>query len=307
MSIQDLIQQKYAPDAFIYGEYFIIKYLPDSVAGQVFNLGVGFIEDGSDKIRLRMIERSLRGFACIYGKQAVEGLRLLIDTVVYSLGEVGHASSPSPQVFYTEKKPIKGLSLQSIMNSLYRDYIHMDHYESKKKTKLPIVNTEQLRKELKDNLKSVNKDYLYHDKAIQLKSDIDSTNIGLHLPIWYRDDTDSLLPKRPSLFGSIVSADYVDAQTLSFNLDYLGSTSISNACRIVGRSSRAGLFVYRPKPNDRIDKEAMDMIDNCIDNAFYTLKRMQKLEGYDISIEVESDKDVLQEKAMEFIDETLAT
>ena len=49
----------------------------------------------------------------------------------------------------------------------------MDHFQGKKEATAPILNTGELRKGLKQNLKSINRDEYYQDEEVILKSQID--------------------------------------------------------------------------------------------------------------------------------------
>lgn len=89
MNWTSLLESKYAADAFIKGHFFVIKFTPDIVAQEVHNLGIGFIQEGESKIRFRLLDSSLRGFNCIYGKEPTEGLRLLLDSLSLALDTVG--------------------------------------------------------------------------------------------------------------------------------------------------------------------------------------------------------------------------
>ena len=93
---------------------------PDIVAKEVHNLGVGFIQEDESKIRFRLLDSSLKGFNCIYGKEPTEGLRLLLNSLSLALDTVGYSSPPSSQVEYTILMPISCLSVKSIIDSLYR-------------------------------------------------------------------------------------------------------------------------------------------------------------------------------------------
>lgn len=298
MNWQNLVQPKYADDAFIHGNYFVIKYTPDTVAGQVFNLGVAFIPHDSQTIHYRLLDQSLKGFAYIYGEQATEGLRLLLQILSYALDDSGHFSAPSPQIHYTPLQPIKGLSLNNIMDNLYQDFIHMDSYPQKKAKKHHILNTKTLREQLFDTLKQHNKQQYYHKEKISLENDLQEGKIYLDLPIWKQENS---LFKNYQLLASVVSADYIETEALSYNLDFLGCNSVQNACTILGKEhTKAGIFIYRPTLNERITPEILNNIDNHIDNSLYQLQRMHKKEKYDINIGVLDDEMALFEKIAEF-------
>jgi hypothetical protein len=300
MNWTSLLQPKPTVDSLVKGHFFVIKFTPDAIAKEVFNLGIGFIEEGSEAIRFKLAHPSLQGFACIYGKNAVQGLRLLLQSISTALNTVGYSFPPSSQVAYTTLMPVKGLSIEAVLNSLYRDYVHMDHFQENKKPKASILNTVDLRKGLKQNLKSINKTEYYQEKEIFLKSDIDSGNIALDLPIWRPQQENSLFGDE-HLFASVVSADYIEKNALSFNLDYLGCSNIQNACLLTGREAKAGLFIYRPSLNERVTKEVVDIIDNHIEKSLYTLERLRQKEGYNIEIEVFYSEEDIYDKVATFV------
>ena len=300
MNWTSLLQSKPTVDSLVKGHFFVIKFTPDAIAKEVFNLGIGFIEEGSEAIRFKLAHSSLQGFACIYGKNAVQGLRLLLQSISTALNTVGYSFSPSSQVTYTALMPIKGLSIETILNSLYRDYVHMDHFQEKKKPKPSILNTIDLRKGLKQSLKSINKTEYYQEEEIFLKSDIDSGNIALDLPIWRPQQENSLFGSE-HLFASVVSADYLEKNALSFNLDYLGCSNIQKACLLTGEEAKAGLFIYRPSLNERITKDVIDTIDSHIEKSLYTLKHLRQKEGYHIEMDVFYSEEAVYERLAAFV------
>lgn len=300
MNWTSLLQPKDAVASFIKGHFFVVKFTPDIVAKEVFNLGVGFIEDGDEKVRFKLAHSSLKGFACIYGKNAVQGLRLLLQSISTALNTVGYSYPPSSQLIYTPLMPIKGMSVDSILNSLYRDYVHMDHFQGKKEATAPILNTRELRKGLKQNLKSINRDEYYQDEEVILKSQIDNKEIALNLPIWRSKQENSLFESEP-LFATVVSADYLEQSALSFNLDYLACSNIHKACLLTGQEAKAGLFIYRPSLNERITKKAIDLIDSHIEKSLYTLKHLKKKEGYNIEMDVFYSEEEVYGKVAKFL------
>lgn len=300
MNWTSLLQTKQAMNSFVKGHFFVIKYTPDIVAKEVFNLGVGFIEDGDAKVRFKLAHSSLKGFACIYGKKAVQGLRLLLQSISTALNTVGYSYPPSSQLTYTTLMPVKGLSTEMILDSLYRDHVHMDHFQEKKKATVPVLNTVELRKGLKQSLKSINKTEYYQEEDILLESDIDSGKISLDLPIWRPQQENSLFESE-HLFATVVSADYIEKNALSFNLDYLGCSNIQKACLLTGQEARAGLFIYRPSLNERITKDVIDTIDSHIEKSLYTLKHLRQKEGYHIEMDVFYSEEEVYDKVANFV------
>lgn len=300
MNWQYLIQPKYADNAFVYGDYFIIQYTPDIVSGHIFNLGVAFIQNDTQKLYYRLLDKSLKGFNFIYGQQATDGLRLLLQTLEYALNDVGHLSSPSPHIHYTPLQPIKGFTPQIIIDNLYQDYIHMDGYPQKKTKKPHTLNTSDLRQHLRKNLEQHNKAQYYHTDKIILENDLQKGKIILDLPIWNGEKD---LFKKYHLLASIVSADYIDPETLSYNLDFLGCTSVQNACMLLEKkSTKAGIFIYRPTISERITEQILNNINNHIDNSVYQLQRMKQKQNYNITIEVLDNETELINQVTEFID-----
>lgn len=300
MNWTSLLQPKHATASFVKGHFFVIKFTPDIVAKEVFNLGVGFIENGDKKIHFKLAHSSLKGFACIYGKNAVQGLRLLLQSISTALNTVGYSYPPSSQLTYTTLMPIKGLSVEAILDSLYRDYVHMDHFQEKKKATAPVLNTVELRKGLKQSLKSINKTEYYQEEDILLESNIDSGEIALDLPIWRPQQENSLFANE-HLFATVVSADYLEKNALSFNLDYLGCSNIQKACLLTGQEAKAGLFIYRPSLNERITKDVIDTIDSHIEKSLYTLRHLRQKEGYHIEMDVLYSEEAVHDRVAAFV------
>ena len=300
MNWTSLLQPKNATTSFVEGYFFVIKFTPDTVAKEVFNLGVGFIEDGEENIRFKLAHPSLKGFACIYGKNAVQGLRLLLQSISTALNTVGYSYPPSSQLTYTTLMPTKGLSVEAILDSLYRDYVHMDHFQEKKKSTVPVLNTRELRKGLKQSLNNINKNEYYQEEDILLESNIDSSKIALDLPIWRPQQENSLF-ENDCLFATVVSADYLEKNALSFNLDYLGCSNIQKACLLTGQKAKAGLFIYRPALNERITQSVIDDIDSHIEKSLYTLKHLRQKEGYKIEMDVLYSEEEVYDKVAAFV------
>jgi len=300
MNWTSLLQPKNATDSLVKGHFFVIKFTPDIVAKEIFNLGVGFIEEGDEKIRFKLAHSSLKGFACIYGKNAIQGLRLLLQSISTALNTIGYSYPPSSQVTYTTLMPVKGLSIEAILDSLYRDYVHMDHFQEKKKSTVPVLNTVELRKGLKQKLKNINRVEYYQDKEVILESDIDNSEVALDLPIWRPQQENSIFANE-HLFATVVSADYLEKNALSFNLDYLGCSNIQKACLLTGQEAKAGLFIYRPSLNERITKDVIDTIDSHIEKSLYTLKHLRQKEGYHIEMDVFYSEKEVYDKVADFV------
>lgn len=299
MNWTSLIENRYSSDTLINGEYFVIKFTPDFVANEVLNIGVAFIDE-NQKIHSRLLP-NLQGFKCLYGSKSLEVIDLLFDSVKVALKESGYFSSPSPHISYSPLIPTSGLSVNTLLDSIYQDYIHLDHYETQDKQKTTqALGTSSLRKSMFSYFKQYNKalyeSYFSFDKVLV---DLDSDRfIELDLPI-FREVHHTLFNQDP-LFATVISADYVDPATLSLNLDYLGSTTIRNACELKGRNSKAGLFIYRPTVSERIDRKTLENIDNRIDSTLLSLRRMNN-HGYNIDIEVFDNKVDIFEKVEHFI------
>lgn len=299
MNWTSLIENRYSSDTLINGEYFVIKFTPDFVANEVLNIGVAFIDE-NQKIYPRLLP-NLQGFECLYGSKSSEVISLLFESVKVALKENGYFSSPSPHINYSPLMPTSGLSINTLLDSIYQDYIHLDHYETQDKQKITqALGTSSIRKSMfsyfKEHNKAIYDSYFSFDKV---SIDLDSDRfIELDLPI-FREVNNTLFNQDP-LFATVISADYVDPATLSLNLDYLGSTTIRNACELKGKESKAGLFIYRPTISERIDKHMLENIDNHINSTLLSLRRMND-HGYNIDIEVFDNKDDIFEKVKHFI------
>ncbi|WP_367109717.1 hypothetical protein [uncultured Psychrobacter sp.] len=299
MNWTSLIENRYSSDTLINGEYFVIKFTPDFVANEVLNIGVAFIDE-NQKLYSRLLP-NLQGFECLYGRKSLEVISLLFESVKVALKENGYFSSPSPHISYSPLMPTSGLSVSTLLDSIYQDYIHLDHYENQKKQKTTqALGTSSIRKNMFSYFKNYNRavydTYFSFDKvAINLDS---NRSIELDLPI-FREVNNTLFNEDP-LFATVISADYIDPATLSLNLDYLGSTTIRNACELKGRNSKAGLFIYRPTVSERIDKSMLENINTHINSTLLSLRRMND-HGYNIDIEVFENTNDIFEKVEHFI------
>lgn len=270
------------------GKFQVIKFMPNLVAQEIFNIGIVFIDD-QNKRHIRMLNNA-KAFECLYGKAGaaqVQNMLTYANDVTKELGE--SASLASPHLSYSDPLITQGLTIDQILSSLYDEYINLVCNREAATAKRGAINTDHLRKKIFYSLRKINprgyNDILHENPIIVERKD---EKIELNLPIWKYDKL-----FKDSFFATIISADFIPEAYLGYNLDTLGAMNLQAACEIQGSESRAGFFIYCPNP-DTTDIDEADYlritthINKTLKNVEYVASRTNTILDYKVSEKLET-------------------
>ena len=256
------------------GHWFPVKVIPDLVAGEVFNLGVGFADENGE-LHARLLER-LGGFDCLYGDRLQEEdmaflIQSLREAMPSHVTEPSDLPAPSPHIIFGEWQPASGKSAQEVINSLYQQIVSL---EPREKTEGESEKTESL------STKMVRANVF---KAMRNYSDF-ADNIIAESPEWVVETGETVRQKRildmplrnSNRFGTIISAGYKTPTTRDANL-LRGITDLETALRMNPKDI-GGAFILRPRAGTPgFDEQILGRIDNDIDNLAWKMRSHDKM------------------------------
>ena len=280
------------------GQWFTIRLMPDLVTGELFNVGVAFI-DNSGNLHHRFIPNA-RPFQCLFGNKGLDNFNFLLNTVKKRFHQNDTTTIISPHVSFTTSAYASGDSIPEIIDTLFDTMINLrcvdeDLTELKDKSSL---GTEKLRQtifgQLKKDMPQVY-ERIYRDSPVYISEASGSNGLYLDLPIW--NSNGNLHNAAPVCFGTIVSAAYKTKEHRGYHIEH-GCLNVRNACEILGKKNKGGIFIFRPPVNNQFNEALNAQIDNEIDNAIYGLNKFKR-NGYDLNIVVTGDKADIYKAAAE--------
>ena len=227
------------------GHYQVIKFTPNLIAQETFNIGIVF-HDNEDSRHVRMLKNA-KAFECLYGKEGATQVQNMLNYAKDIAEKLGDTVTASPHLSYSPPLFTQGLTIDQILSSLYGQYVNLicDHLDTQSNQRQSI-NTDTLRKKLFKDLRKADpesfKDILREDPFTINDGD---NKVEINMPIW----KDGGIFKN-NFFGTLVSADFIQEAYLGYNLDTLGAINLQTACEISGGRSRAGFFIYCPTPDN---------------------------------------------------------
>ncbi|ANB90844.1 hypothetical protein MOVS_01255 [Moraxella ovis] len=266
--------------ATVTGEWFCVRFSPDKTTGELFNVGVVFI-DKDKKCHAKLLE-STSVFERLFGTLGVANIKFLLTVVAETLAENHYNVSPSSHISYGPRQTAQGDSIDEILSDLYRSMISL--LESPAETvdkKRQNINTKDLRKRvtsyIKGQLPDVYDNYL-RDTPILVGQGANQMSLDLPLVHKYFEK---------SFYGTVVSADYLDDVYFTHNVEHVGVTNLANCCEILGRTIKAGISIYHPPLESQAEQAQRDeRLDKCL----HRLEVLRK-QDYDIHIHVEPTLD----------------
>jgi len=272
------------------GQWFTIRLMPDLVAGELFNVGVAFI-DNSGQAHHKFIPDA-RPFQCLFGYKGLDNFNFLLNTIKKRFYQNLFTTSPSPHILFTNSTYASGDNPTQIIDSLYDTMINLQCHESDNtllKDKSPLGTT-KLRKSIfgrmKKEMPSVY-ERIYRETPVYIRDASGSNGLYIDLPIW--NGNGNLHDEAPSCFGTIVSAAYKTAIHRGYYIEH-GCLNVRNACDMLGKKSKGGIFIFRPSAELGFGETINQQIDNDIDSAVYALNKMKK-NGYPLDIVVTDKKE----------------
>lgn len=285
LDLDDLIETS-AAARLLKGKWCSIGFSPNLGNGERLNIGVAF-KPIRGKVQAKLLT-SATGFRSLYGSNGVENFSFLLAVVAEHIQRTGTLTDISPHISFGPLRSIQGETTQAILDSLFQSIVTLRIPEDQAKSQSRAVNTPVLRQSVIRALRNQYSnlaDQFLHEQPVVIN--FENRAHLLDLPVWQSGD---LISGR--LFGSIVSAHYVDEVHRQHDLDR-AFRNVDTAKRFIAATGRGGLFILRPASND--SNFPVRDIDNDIDAIVWPLAKSG------ITIEVEESAAVIQRKVADFI------
>lgn len=260
------------------GEWFCVRFCPDKVTGELFNVGVVFI-DQDGKCHAKLLE-SPRIFEHMFGNLGVSNISFLLTVVAETLADNHFNISPSSHIIYSRRQTAQGESIAEILDDLYHSMISLVSLpQDEKDKKRDVINTKELRQKVASFIKKEYPDTYYQIlRDTPLAVSHGGSQVNLDIPLVHKN-----LSKE--FYGTVVSADYLDAVHFYYNVEHIGVSNLASCCEILGKNIKSGISIYNPPMDSKADQSIRD---ERIDKSLLRLQRLRK-NGYDIDIRIESD------------------
>lgn len=248
------------PTPKVSGQWFNIRYSPSAAGGELFNIGVAYLDSERQRIQARLID-NLEGFRALFGEAFEEEVRFALD-VVRSAFAQAMDESPVRNVVFSERRYAAGESVQDVLGWLFSSTVSF----------AGIKQVSSGRRESAPNNAAVRKAVF---DEIRLKADLRADQIIAPDPIYWAVEGSRRVPldipiRGHKLLGSLVSAGQRSKLPLENNL-LRSSLDLETAARIF-KQDRLGFFVMRPDP-DAFDGVADASLDEFIDTTCWKLHK----------------------------------
>jgi len=292
-------------DELVSGEWFTVRFIPDQVAGEVFNIGVVFIDEYKDA-HYRLINNA-DAFSCLFGEIGKANINFLLNVVDQVLSDNNYSVTPSPSIIYSSRKTAQGDSIDDILEDLFSSMISL--VCRNELTELTLIESEKFNlstKNLRHNVFGrMKKDYetlynkVYNKEPYEITNPYSKKKMLIDMPI--RCYAGLERQKRQDYYGSIVSAAYLNEVHRIHHINYVGATNVINCCEQLGRGVKTALIIYLPPVDKHKFTESLRLqVENELDRCLYGLHQMSK-DGYQIKIEVEESPEACLEEIIEFV------
>ncbi len=304
-------------DHLVTGEWFTVRFIPDHVAGEVFNIGVVFIDEYRNA-HYRLLDNA-DAFSCLFGDKGKANINFLLKVVDDVLKDNHYLITPSPHIIYSSRQTAQGDSIEDILDDLFKSMISLVCRRDSKSlpsdslTILPIdrilsheetsgISTRRLRDRVFGRMKR-NNEYLYekiyNKEPYEITNPYSKKKMLIDMPI--RGYSGLSSQKRQDYYGSVVSAAYVSEVHRIHQINYVGATNVMNCCEQLGKGVRTALIIYLP-PSDKhtFTKSIRAQAENELDRCLYALHQMSK-EGYQIKLEVKESPQECLDEILEFV------
>lgn len=286
------------------GEWFTIRFTPDLIAGEVFNIGVVFIDQYKDS-HYRLIENA-NAFSCLFGDIGLANINFLLRVVNDELKSNNYTLTPSPHIIYSTRQTAQGDCVEDILDDLFKTMVSLvcknEELSLILEDKPATLSTNTLRGKVFGRMK---KDYealynkIHSKEPYEIMDPYSKKKMLIDMPI--RHYTGLEKQKRQDYYGSVVSAAYLNEVHRIHHINYIGVTNVMNCCEMLGRDVRTALIIYLP-PTDKIKfTDAVHLqAENELDRCLYSLYQMEK-DGYQIKIEVKESPEECLDEIIEFV------
>jgi hypothetical protein len=266
------------PTPKISGHWFNIRYCPDLAGGELFNIGVGYVDAVRNRVHARLIE-NLEAFRVVFGESFEQEVRFVLDVVRSTLAK-HELAPPLRSVVFGDRRFAAGENEQELIDRLFETTISFNEP----------VTAGAARRESSQNNTSVRKAVF---DAIRLKADLRADRIIAPEPVYLAREGDRTYPldipiRSDRLLGGLVSAAYRTKQPLENNL-LRASLDLETAARIF-KQDRLGFFVMRSI--DALDAAFSRMADDVIDTIGW------KLHKHGVHVGVEDTPDRLADEIL---------
>ncbi|MDO9422484.1 MAG: hypothetical protein Q7T66_17625 [Herminiimonas sp.] len=234
------------------GKWFPIRLTPDIATGELFNVGIGFIEDGKRKNRLHVkMLSSARGFKCMYGTVGLENFTFLLTIVGEQLRQSQKVECSSEQISFGSQSYASGESTEAILGRLFETMVPLSRHcedEQAISGSPGTVSSEDARSSVFTQL---------YQRAPVFAADI-IRNAPLRIKTHGGREIKLDVPlRKPNRFGTIASAFYRQDVYISNNLntamrDMLIAQEHAEEDRDVG-----GIFILRAPTDGRYFTESL--------------------------------------------------
>lgn len=283
-------------EASVSGSWFPIRLTPDLATGELFNIGVGFV-DGASQLHVRLLENA-NAFKCMYGSAGQENFNFLLSIIRQHFSIVNAPISPSPHIRLGPHAFVSGDSPEQIIDHLFDTMVALrcDDQSATLPSEKVAVSTETVRRKVFGLMKKeapAQFERLHRAKPVKLY-DQQHNPLLLDLPIW--NEHPDLHHSKGTRFGTIVSAHYRDKVYRNYNLDG-GSVNMLNAAMLLAdQHGEGGLLIYRPAEGALgYDDEMLGEIENDIDRAVWAVQQRRNVKVF-----VSPDIKQLMEASLEF-------
>lgn len=285
----------------ISGNWFTVRFMPDRISGEIFNVGVVFVDKNS-KCHYRILETT-DAFQCLFGISGAANIKFLLDIVDEMFANNNYTITPSPHIIYSNYQTARGESVDEILDDLYGSMVSLICRNEKKTKKSQALGTTDLRKKVFNQIESRRKgmkDKIYNPEPFLITNNSNEKGMLVDMPISKYSLGDSRT--RAEYYGTIISAAYLDDIHRRYNIDYVGCTNVTNCCEILGKDIKASIIIYVPPVDESVFTEAVQInIRNELDKCLYSLEKMNK-DGYDIDIQIAHSSEECGTKVLEFVD-----
>ena len=105
------------PTPKVSGQWFNIRFTPDLAGGELFNIGVGYVDADRQTVQARLIE-NLEAFRTLFGDALQDEIRFSLDVVRSAVGQK-LLNSPIGNVVFGERRFAAGESVQEVLARLF--------------------------------------------------------------------------------------------------------------------------------------------------------------------------------------------
>ncbi|MBO3274151.1 hypothetical protein [Pseudomonas schmalbachii] len=256
----------------IRGQWFNIRLQPDLLAGEQFNIGVGFV-DPNGTVHSRFTDDLVR-LTCFYDERIdLEEMSFLVDLAAAHYDRASFHDVMlkviSPQIVLGDLAYASGQSVTSILDDFFHETISLVSFADESKAPKPRFqgsSNELLREEvfawMRQHHHMVAKHIIPADPRFRVRS-ADQSDLQEHqveLPL-----------RRPGkAAGTIISANCKTLQTAELRI-LQGAINLATAMRHL-ENERFGMFILRPDENSGLPEQSLTKFDDLIDESVWKLR-----------------------------------